>query len=72
MLPLSHTYALEVSHIMLWRGDSIILHPKFDMMKMLQSVAKYKIERLYLVSLEDFIHFESGTDSIIVSRFHPL
>lgn len=47
---------------MLWRGDAIILHPKFDMMKMLQSVAKYKIERLYLVRLGDVVHFEDDAD----------
>ncbi|EED13572.1 AMP dependent ligase/synthetase, putative [Talaromyces stipitatus ATCC 10500] len=48
-LPLSHTYALEVSHMMLWRGDAIVLQPNFDMMKMLKAVSTFKLERLYLV-----------------------
>ncbi|KAE8547637.1 hypothetical protein EYB25_009430 [Talaromyces marneffei] len=48
-LPLSHTYALEVSHMLLWQGDAIILQPNFDMMKMLKAVTTFKLERLYLV-----------------------
>ena len=50
VLPLSHSYGLILAHAMIYRGDSIVLHPRFDMQAMLGSIAKYKIERLYLVS----------------------
>ena len=50
ILPLSHSYGLILGHLMAWRGDCTILHPRFDMQNMLASISKYKIERLYLVS----------------------
>lgn len=51
MLPLSHIYGILVSHMMLWRDDTMILHGSFDMQKVLKSIQEYRIERLYLVSL---------------------
>ncbi|KAL5343854.1 hypothetical protein BJX70DRAFT_351911 [Aspergillus crustosus] len=48
-LPLSHSYGLILAHLTAWRGDSYILHARFDMQAALASIAKYKIERLYLV-----------------------
>lgn len=51
MLPLSHIYGILISHIMLLRGDTMILHETFDMQKVLKSIVQYRIERLYLVSL---------------------
>lgn len=50
MLPLSHIYGILISHMMLWRRDTMILHETFDMQKVLKSIAQYRIERLYLVS----------------------
>ncbi|BCS23694.1 putative NRPS-like protein biosynthetic cluster [Aspergillus puulaauensis] len=48
-LPLSHSYGLILAHLTAWRGDTYILHARFDMQAALASIAKYKIERLYLV-----------------------
>lgn len=53
MLPLSHIYGILISHIMLWRHDTMILHEIFDMQKVLKSIVQYRIERLYLVSCVD-------------------
>ncbi|KAL6712841.1 hypothetical protein ACLMJK_009553 [Lecanora helva] len=49
VLPLSHSYGLILGHMSAWRGDCVILHPRFDMQVLLQSIAPWKIERLYLV-----------------------
>ena len=49
ILPLSHSYGLILGHLSAWRGDTVILHPRFDMQVMLQSISRWKIERLYLV-----------------------
>ncbi|KAL4928071.1 uncharacterized protein BDV17DRAFT_298800 [Aspergillus undulatus] len=48
-LPLSHSYGLILAHLTAWRGDTYILHARFDMQAALASIAKYKISRLYLV-----------------------
>ncbi|RDL32344.1 Acetyl-CoA synthetase-like protein [Venustampulla echinocandica] len=49
ILPLSHAYGLMLQHLLTWRGDCIILHPKFDMQLALKSVQQYQIRRMYLV-----------------------
>jgi acyl-CoA synthetase (AMP-forming)/AMP-acid ligase II len=49
VLPMSHSYALVVSHMTMWAGDPTVLHPKFDIMAMLKSVGQFKVQRLYLV-----------------------
>lgn len=49
LLPLSHAFALVVAYTMLYRGDTIVLLPKFDMQQMLKSVQVHRINRLYLV-----------------------
>lgn len=51
ILPLSHIYGILISHLMIWRGDTMVLHSAFDMQKVLASIAQHRIERLYLVSL---------------------
>lgn len=50
LLPMSHIYALVViCHEAMYRGDCVIVLPKFDMKSYLQSIATYRIEILYLV-----------------------
>jgi len=49
VLPMSHSYALVVSHMTMWAGDPTVLHPKFDIMAMLKSVGQVKVQRLYLI-----------------------
>ncbi|RFU79722.1 amp-dependent ligase [Trichoderma arundinaceum] len=49
ILPLTHSYGLTVAQAMLWRNDTLILHPRFEMQAMLKSIMQYKIDRLYLI-----------------------
>ncbi|KAM5353379.1 hypothetical protein ACJ41O_000029 [Fusarium nematophilum] len=50
VLPHSHIYGVVmISHLSTYRGDSVIVLPKFDMVMMLESVARYKIRALNVV-----------------------
>lgn len=50
LLPQSHIYALiVVSHASTYRGDSVVVLPRFDMKTYLESIQKYKINTLYIV-----------------------
>ncbi|SPO01635.1 probable phenylacetyl-CoA ligase [Cephalotrichum gorgonifer] len=49
-LPFSHIYALVViAHSCTFRGDGIVVLPKFDFVPFLKSVQEYKINQLILV-----------------------
>jgi acyl-CoA synthetase (AMP-forming)/AMP-acid ligase II len=51
LLPLSHIYGLVVvAQASTYRGDQVIILPKFELQSYLQAIQKYKIETLYLVS----------------------
>jgi len=51
LLPLSHIYGLVVvGHISVWRGDRIIMLPKFEFTEFLTAIEKYKINTLHVVS----------------------
>lgn len=50
LLPQSHIYALIViAHVSTYRGDRVIILPRFDLQQYLQSIQKYKINTLYIV-----------------------
>lgn len=50
LLPQSHIYSLVViCHVSVYRGDGVVILPKFDMTQYLQALEKYKINTLYLV-----------------------
>lgn len=50
LLPQSHIYALIViSHCSTYRGDSVVVLPRFDMKSYLESIQNYKINTLYIV-----------------------
>ena len=50
LLPMSHIYSLVViCHCSPYRGDGVIILPKFDMQLYLTSIQKFKISSLYLV-----------------------
>lgn len=50
LLPQSHIYALIViSHCSTYRGDSVIVLPRFEMKTYLESIQNYKINTLYIV-----------------------
>ncbi|KAL3482093.1 hypothetical protein BJX99DRAFT_82061 [Aspergillus californicus] len=48
-IPFTHGYGLMLGHLMVYRGDSLIVIPRFDMQLMLKMIPQYRIERLYLV-----------------------
>ena len=50
-IPFSHSYGLLVGHLTVWRGDSLVVFPRFNMEMMLGCTPKYRVNRLYLVSL---------------------
>lgn len=50
LLPLSHIYGLVVvAHSRLYRGDGVIVLPKYDFKQLLQVIQDFKIVMLYLV-----------------------
>ena len=50
VLPHSHIYGvMYISHLHTYRGDSIIVFPRFDMQQMLDGVQNYKIDILTIV-----------------------
>ncbi|KAF2469479.1 phenylacetyl-CoA ligase-like protein [Lindgomyces ingoldianus] len=50
LLPMSHIYGLVViCHASVYRGDGVIVLPKFDFTTFLESVQRFKINSLFLV-----------------------
>ncbi|KAK0633799.1 hypothetical protein B0T14DRAFT_507874 [Immersiella caudata] len=49
VIPFTHGYGIEIGHLGAWRGEQLVVLPRFDMQLMLQSVQDHRIERLYLV-----------------------
>jgi acyl-CoA synthetase (AMP-forming)/AMP-acid ligase II len=50
LLPLSHIYGLVViAQASTWRGDGVIMLPKFELQSYLKAIETYKIRTLYLV-----------------------
>ncbi|KAK7984315.1 Alpha/beta hydrolase fold-1 [Apiospora arundinis] len=50
LLPFSHIYGLVVvTHSNIFRGDEIVVLPRFEMKSFLGAVQKFRIEHLYLV-----------------------
>lgn len=51
LLPFSHIYGLAVvAHGSLYRGDEVVVLPKFEMPTFLSAIEKFKINQLFLVS----------------------
>ncbi|KAJ9484378.1 hypothetical protein VN97_g8994 [Penicillium thymicola] len=48
-LPFSHIYGLWTAHLLMYLGDSVIIHRGFNFMEIMASIAKYRINTLYLV-----------------------
>ena len=50
LLPLSHIYGLVViAQASTYRGDEVIILPKFELVSYLNAIQKFKIQTLYLV-----------------------
>ena len=52
LLPMSHIYSLVViCHISVYRGDQVIVLPNFEMKSFLDSIRRFRINVLILVSI---------------------
>lgn len=50
LLPMSHIYGLvAVAKASIWRGDEVIIMPKFEFELLMKSIQKFKTEILYVV-----------------------
>lgn len=50
LLPMSHIYGLVViCHASVYRGDGVIVLPKFEFQTLLAAIQNFKISTLYLV-----------------------
>lgn len=50
LLPQSHIYSLIIiCHASTYRGDSVVVLPRFDLMTYLRTIERYRINTLYLV-----------------------
>jgi acyl-CoA synthetase (AMP-forming)/AMP-acid ligase II len=55
VLPLSHNFALmAVAHLSVYRGDGVVIAPRFDLLEILGAIHKYKIGKLCLVCPSNF------------------
>lgn len=51
LLPFSHIYGLVViAHGSVYRGDEVVVLPKFEMPTFLSAIERFKVNQLYLVS----------------------
>lgn len=67
LLPMSHIYGLIViCHVGPYRGDGVVVLPKYDFKMLLQAIQDFKIEMLYLVP-PMIIHLSKQPD--IVKQF---
>lgn len=48
-IPFSHSYGILIGHLAVWRRDTLVVFPQFDMQHLLSCIPQYRIERLYLV-----------------------
>ncbi len=52
LLPFSHIYGLVVvAHAATWRGDEVIVLPKFEFTDYLRSIERFKVNQLPIVRL---------------------
>lgn len=69
LLPMSHIYGLVViCHASVYRGDGIIVLPKFDFAQTLESIQRFKINSLFLVSS----HTESLSTMRLPEKVPPI
>ena len=68
LLPQSHIYSLVViCHATTYRGDQVINLPKFEIQQYLNSIQRFRITMLYLVSHSSD---ETATLSLVFVRKH--
>jgi acyl-CoA synthetase (AMP-forming)/AMP-acid ligase II len=69
LLPMSHIYGLVViCHASVYRGDGVVVLPKFEFASTLQAIQDYKINSLFLVRLFFLVHLSS---KLTATRYLP-
>lgn len=69
LLPFSHIYGLlVVAHANVWRGDEVVVLPRFDMATFLAAIERFKLNFLYLVC-QLAVNSFFGTTSLL--RYSP-
>ena len=74
LLPMSHIYGLVViCHAGVWRGDGVVVLPKFDFDVTLQAIQDHKINTLFLVSRDSYCGLGQGylLRLLGASHYHP-
>jgi acyl-CoA synthetase (AMP-forming)/AMP-acid ligase II len=67
-LPFSHIYGLVIAcHTSTWRGDQVIVLPKFELKTFLESIQRFKIRQLLLVSYDSI-----KPSSLLISQVPPI
>lgn len=72
LLPFSHIYGLVVvAHSAAWRGDGIIVLPKFELTQYLEAIERFKINHLLVVSEPGMLSamLDWPADSLTCARF---
>lgn len=75
LLPFSHIYALVIlAHANVYRGDEVVVLPKFEMPTFLSAIEKFKLAQLYLVRIKCDSH--RGRDYLLTfpkgtANYHP-
>lgn len=64
LLPMSHIYGLVViSHVGPYRGDGVVVLPRYDFRNLLKAIQDYSIKMLYLVP-PMIIHLTNARDTV--------
>lgn len=73
LLPQSHIYSLVVvCHVAPYRGDQVVILPRFEANQFLGAIQRFKIHVLYLVnSTPRFFTWETTSLDKEIELFHP-
>lgn len=57
LLPQSHIYGLiVVCHVSIYRGESVVVLPKFDLKTFLNAIERFRINVLFVVGFSSYFH----------------
>ncbi|KAL9628080.1 MAG: hypothetical protein Q9164_007398 [Protoblastenia rupestris] len=66
LLPQSHSFGLIlVCHGNIYRGDGVVVMPRFDVQEMLEAIDRFRLARLYLLQMWNDRKLATPTDELI-------